>query len=75
MEIMSFHSENEIGDKFWRELGEGEEVPAGVPYENCYGIIEFEDEVVEEIDASIVTRRRKKPAEQIGSEEGATAKL
>ena len=71
MELMSFHGENEIGDKFWRELGEGEEVPVGAPYENCYGIIEFEDEIIEEIDASMITRR--KSAEQSGSEEGPTA--
>lgn len=74
MEIMSFHDENEIGDKFWRELSEGEEIPAGVPYENCYGIIEIEDEIVEEIDASMITRR--KPVEQNETEkEGSTARL
>ena len=48
--------ENEIGDKFWRDLMNHEDVPEGVPVEidEDGNVLEFLDEIAEQIDAPTI---------------------
>ena len=63
MELLSFE-ENEIGDRFFRELDVNEELPQGVRVfrDESGNIVEFEDEIVEQIEGPTIYTPRNPPS-------------